>query len=417
MEETKWLTKGKIIIISLILLVIIGIVSGIFIYRANLKRDYIKFENQIKYAAPNYILKEKIKLDKNEWRKINIKDILAQKLVINKRSSDCEGYVIVESNDKKENSYNAYIKCKNIYITDNYGEKPTIKKENNDKTQTEDDTIKPEIELFGDKKIILYVGDSYNELGAIANDNIDGDITGKIKITGNVDTNKQGTYELIYSVTDNAGNKATAKRTIIVNEKEKEPIPQPTPQPQPTPSIDTTKPLLIFNDDSLYQTICAGTSVNISINGPYGYVARDNVDGNITSKVKITGDTGIISNVGTYSLYYEVSDSSGNTTYKTKNFAVKSCSSTIEKPDNTIYVSSLSLSPNNRTMTINTTFQLTLTISPSNATDKTVKFTSSNSSVATVDSKGLVTAKGKGTTNIIATSTNGKRAVCTITVK
>lgn len=423
MEETKWLTKGKIIGISLIILVIVGIIIGIFIHKSNMKKEYIKFENQLKYAAPNYILKEKITLNENEWREIDIKDILSQKLVINKRSVDCSGYVIVESNSDNENDYSVYIKCNNLYTTKNYGIKPSDKKENNDKTQTEDDTIEPEIELFGDKEINLIVGDTYNELGAIATDNIDGDITSNIRISGKVDTKVAGTYELSYTVSDKAGNKVTTKRVVIVKEneeiEEKEPsvTPELTPAPAPTPSIDTTNPILMFNDDGLYQTICAGNKVDISVNGPYGYIARDNVDGNITNKVIITGDTDVINSVGTYSLYYKVSDNSGNTTYKTKNFAVKNCSSTIEKPSNVIYVSSLSLSPNNRIMTVGSTFKLTLTINPSNATDKSVTYSSSNTSVATIDSSGTVTAISTGTAKITATSSNGKKAVSNITVK
>lgn len=432
MEETKWLTKGKIILISSILLVIVGVVAGIFIYRANLKKDYIKFENQLKYAAPNYILKEKITLNENEWRKIDIKEIIKQKLVINKRSSDCTGYIIVESSNKTaDNEYSAYIKCKNIYTTKNYGEKPTDKKENNDKTQTEKDTIKPEIELFGDSEITLTVGDSYEELGAIATDNIDGDITNKIKIASKVNTETVGNYEITYTVKDNAGNKSSISRIVIVKEKEEPkeeekepenevetpttPVTPPTPEVQPT--VDTTKPIITFNDDTLYQTICAGSKVDISLNGMYGYVARDNVDGNITSRVKITGDTGIINNVGTYSLYYSVSDNAGNTTEKVKNFSVKDCSSTIEKPSVDVPVSSLGLSPNNKTMAVGSTYKLTLSINPSNATDKTVKFTSDNENVATISSDGLVTAKSPGVTRIVAESSNGKKATSTITVK
>ena len=88
MEETKFFTKGKIIIISAIVVLIASIVLGIVLHRSNLKKEYIKFENQLRYAAPNYILKEKIVLGENEWREINIKEILSQKLVINKRSND-----------------------------------------------------------------------------------------------------------------------------------------------------------------------------------------------------------------------------------------------------------------------------------------------------------------------------------------
>ncbi len=55
------------------------------------------------------------------------------------------------------------------------------------------------------------------------------------------------------------------------------------------------------------------------------------------------------------------------------------------------------------------------TLKLANAT-KTVKWTSSNKKLATVSSKGIVTAKKKGKVKITATS-NGKRYVCTVTVK
>lgn len=227
MEETKWLTKGKIITFVVVILLIAGIVVGVMVHKNNLKNDYVKFEKQLEYAAPNYLLKEKIKLYEYEWREINITDILKQKLVINKRSSDCKGYVIAEAlkdetldleestsnvsensketdatdttesnqtstessseDTKKEDTtnkrvssnitYKAYITCKNAYTTDGYGTKPDSAKKNTEETQTQKDTEKPVIELFGDKTFTIKVGDTYKEPGAVATDNVDGDIT------------------------------------------------------------------------------------------------------------------------------------------------------------------------------------------------------------------------------------------------
>ena len=160
MEETKWLTKGKIITIVVIILAIGATVAGILIHKNNVKQDYAKFEKQLEYAAPNYLLKEKIKLKEYEWREINITDILKQKLVINKKSSNCDGYVIAEalkdntidleeqmnpdlsegdSEDSKITkedegkistniTYKAYITCKKIYTTKGYGTKPDSNK-------------------------------------------------------------------------------------------------------------------------------------------------------------------------------------------------------------------------------------------------------------------------------------------------
>lgn len=449
MEETKWLTKGKIVIIVVFLLVVVTIIGGILIYKSNLKKEYIKFEKQLEYAAPNYLIKEKIKLKEYEWREINISDILKQKLVINDKASDCKGYVIAEalkdnsidleeqanpiiSGDEEQNSesnrissnikYSAYIKCKKIYITKGYGNKPDINKKNVEKTQTQEDTEKPTITLFGDEFINLYVGDSYSELGAVATDNIDGDITKKIKITGNVDTTKIGEYIIKYSVSDTAGNKTEIERKITITEKKEEkPIEKPIETPPSNnsvnkPVVDTISPIITFNDNSLYQTICTGNKANISVTGPYGYIARDNIDGIITSKVNISGDIDIINSPGIYKIYYRVSDNSGNNTEAVKQFTVKDCNSTIPTNNVSIPISSIRITPNNRTINISQIVQINVTIFPSNATDKNISYSSSNSSVATVSSDGIVTAISSGTSIIKATSSNGKIATCVINV-
>lgn len=63
--------------------------------------------------------------------------------------------------------------------------------------------------------------------------------------------------------------------------------------------------------------------------------------------------------------------------------------------------------------------KLTATVTPDETTNKNVKWASSNNKVATVDSNGYVTAKGKGTVRITATTTDGSNlsATCTVTVK
>lgn len=52
--------------------------------------------------------------------------------------------------------------------------------------------------------------------GVTASDKEDGDLTKAIKVTGNVDLSKEGTYTLTYSVTDSAGQTTSAKRVITV---------------------------------------------------------------------------------------------------------------------------------------------------------------------------------------------------------
>jgi len=70
------------------------------------------------------------------------------------------------------------------------------------------DATKPIIKLKGSTPITINIGDEYKDAGAIATDNIDGDITSEIVEESTVDTSKLGTYKVTYNVTDKAGNEA-----------------------------------------------------------------------------------------------------------------------------------------------------------------------------------------------------------------
>lgn len=80
------------------------------------------------------------------------------------------------------------------------------------------DTTAPVITLNGSPTINLTQGDTYNELGATATDNVDGNLTSSIVISGTVNTSTVGTYTINYNVSDAAGNAATqVSRTVIVS--------------------------------------------------------------------------------------------------------------------------------------------------------------------------------------------------------
>ena len=119
-------------------------------------------------------------------------------------------------------------------------------------------------------------------------------------------------------------------------------------------------------------------------------------------------------------------DSNGKVTAKKAGTAVitatssngKTAGCTVTVKQKEIAITGISLNKSTTSLTEGESETLTATITPSNATgDKTVKWSSSNEAVATVDSNGKVTAKKAGTAVITATSSNGKSASCTVTVK
>jgi hypothetical protein len=81
------------------------------------------------------------------------------------------------------------------------------------------DTEKPVITLLGKNPDSLLVNTSYVDAGATAIDNKDGDITSKIIRFGTVDSSKVGSFLVLYTVKDKAGNRDTITRTVIVYSK------------------------------------------------------------------------------------------------------------------------------------------------------------------------------------------------------
>ena len=82
------------------------------------------------------------------------------------------------------------------------------------------DTTSPVITLQGQGNVRINVGEEYQDAGARASDNLDGDITKAIEANGAVDSSNPGVYTIIYSVKDQAGNAADeAVRTVeVVNQ-------------------------------------------------------------------------------------------------------------------------------------------------------------------------------------------------------
>lgn len=84
---------------------------------------------------------------------------------------------------------------------------------------------------------------------------------------------------------------------------------------------------------------------------------------------------------------------------------------------NPVAPSSVKLSKTNVSVTVGKTYKLSATVNPSYAENKQVKWSSSNTKIATVDSNGKITTKKVGTVKITCkTVSGGKTATCTVKV-
>ncbi len=150
------------------------------------------------------------------------------------------------------------------------------------------DNTKPVITLIDSNIINIELGNAYNEPGATAFDNVDGDISANIQISGNVNTLQVGTYVISYNVADSAGNNAeTVTRTVNVTN-------------------DVTGPQIQIVGNNPDQLHVFDTYFDS------GVIVTDIVDGIITTGINVIDS---INNqvLGTYSITYEVTDAAGNT--------------------------------------------------------------------------------------------------------
>jgi hypothetical protein len=129
---------------------------------------------------------------------------------------------------------------------------------------------KPPWMSIADDTLYLIRGDSFVDPGVTAFDLHDGDLSSKVTVTGTVTSEKTGTYMLIYSVTDSAGNTALKQRVVIV---------VPT-----VPPVDNVPPVItLIGPDTLY--LPSGQTIDTYVFIEPGYTATDNIDGDLTDKV------------------------------------------------------------------------------------------------------------------------------------
>ena len=152
------------------------------------------------------------------------------------------------------------------------------------RTVTVVDTGAPVLTLLGDNPMTLECGGAFTDPGAEAIDNVDGDLSGDIVVSGSVDATTPGDYALTYTVQDAEGNEASEQRTVAVE--------------------DTEPPVVTLNGEVAMTLECGAEYADP------GATAADACDGALTPAAG--GDTVNTSFPGTYVVTYAVTDSAGN---------------------------------------------------------------------------------------------------------
>ena len=133
-------------------------------------------------------------------------------------TDDCDGDIsdkVVISGAVDTSKNGSYVIA--YQVKDSYGNECII-----NRNITVQDITPPSITLKGDKNQYIKLGSTYSEPGFSALDTVDGDMTGKVEVSGSVDTSKIGTYTISYKVTDSAGNSSSVSRQIYVFDKQAE---------------------------------------------------------------------------------------------------------------------------------------------------------------------------------------------------
>ena len=171
------------------------------------------------------------------------------------------------------------------------------------------DGVTPQISLKGSNPYCMVKGTQYVEPGAVATDNVDGNITDRIAVTNKVTGNLMGSFRVVYKVEDSSGNEAIAYRAVIVTTS--------CPTENESNKAVNTAPTI---------TLVGKTSVTVNIGTNYidlGATAYDKEDGDITSRI-VTDTTVVNTNAaGIYKVIYRVTDSGGLTSTATRTVTVK----------------------------------------------------------------------------------------------
>ena len=189
MKANKKITS-KLVIVGILLLIIAAV---FFVYnRKEIVCNYDNFTSNYKYAK-DYKEKE---------------DIVFTYKSIFPHKEETLKYVKEGTMQNKKGEYEINYTATYNNLTKTITEKVIIDEEFIDITP-------PVLTLKGNSIETIYVGDDYVDVGFSASDDEDGDLSDKVIVKSNIDTNKRGVYEVNYEVSDSNGNKFPLENTGI----------------------------------------------------------------------------------------------------------------------------------------------------------------------------------------------------------
>ncbi len=157
------------------------------------------------------------------------------------------------------------------------------------------------------------------------------------------------------------------------------------------------------------------TSLSLDVGGSSSLTATISPSNATNKSVTWTSSASAVASVSNAGLVTGLKEGSATITVTT---ADGGFAATCEVSVHNVAVTGVSLNKTSETAYVGSSFSLTATVQPTNATNKGVSWTSSDTSVATVNSSGVVNPLVAGTTIITVTTTDGGfTASCTVTVQ
>lgn len=215
------------------------------------------------------------------------------------------------------------------------------------------------------------------------------DAVATVSNTGLVTAVKEGTAIITAAANDGSGKYATC--TVKVGS---------TPVEVPVTGITVSPSELLLEEKEAKELKATVEPANATNKGVIFSSSNTNV--------AVVSNDGLVTAVNNGTAIITV-------TSKENSSIIAKCSVKVGKP---VMVTDVTVQPAELKLKTDGTYQLSVSVLPSNADERGVTFESSNTAVATVSASGLVTAKGPGTATITVTAKDGsgKKATCTVTV-